>query len=140
MAGEISFFELGVGDFEAACTFYGGLFGWAFEPGPTEGGGCAIQTPNVRVATAPASRVAVMTHVALAGVVFRSSGRSLTTGTSRVRITATVMPAKAKTRTRAMPLVPRSRASGGLCAGLTTVVGVPEAKGNCAYRTEEAFP
>ncbi|HZX37007.1 MAG TPA: VOC family protein [Streptomyces sp.] len=47
MAGEISFFELGVGDFEAARTFYGGLFGWTFEPGPTEGGGYAIQTPNV---------------------------------------------------------------------------------------------
>jgi uncharacterized protein len=47
MAGEISFFELGVGDFEAARTFYGGLFGWTFEQGPTEGGGYAIQTPNV---------------------------------------------------------------------------------------------
>jgi uncharacterized protein len=47
MAGEISFFELGVGDFEAARTFYGGLFGWTFEQGPTEGGGYAIHTPNV---------------------------------------------------------------------------------------------
>lgn len=47
MAGEISFFELGVGDFEAARTFYGGLFGWTFEQGPTEGGGYAIQTPDV---------------------------------------------------------------------------------------------
>ncbi|MEU4496733.1 VOC family protein [Streptomyces sp. NPDC023998] len=47
MAGEISFFELGVGDFEAARTFYSGLFGWILEPGPTEGGGYAISTPNV---------------------------------------------------------------------------------------------
>ncbi|MCX4587209.1 VOC family protein [Streptomyces sp. NBC_01481] len=47
MAGEISFFELGVGDFEAARAFYGSLFGWSFDPGPTEGGGYAIGTPNV---------------------------------------------------------------------------------------------
>ncbi|MGW4230793.1 VOC family protein [Streptomyces sp. NPDC004980] len=45
MAGEVSFFELGAGDAEQARTFYGGLFGWTFEPGP--GGGFAIGTPNV---------------------------------------------------------------------------------------------
>ncbi|MEJ8645721.1 VOC family protein [Streptomyces sp. MS1.HAVA.3] len=47
MAGELSFFELGAGDCEQARTFFGGLFGWEFEPGPTEGGGFAIRTPNV---------------------------------------------------------------------------------------------
>ncbi|MFI1393644.1 VOC family protein [Streptomyces sp. NPDC020681] len=47
MAGEISFFELGVGDPEQARTFYSGLFGWTFEPGTTDGGGFAITTPNV---------------------------------------------------------------------------------------------
>ncbi|MFB4420331.1 VOC family protein [Streptomyces sp. QL37] len=44
MAGEISFFELGVADPERARTFYAGLFGWSFEPGTTEGGGYAIST------------------------------------------------------------------------------------------------
>ncbi|MGW0702534.1 VOC family protein [Streptomyces sp. NPDC002867] len=47
MAGEISFFELGVGDSERARTFYGGLFGWSFEAGTTEGGGYAIRTAGV---------------------------------------------------------------------------------------------
>ncbi|MFJ3516056.1 VOC family protein [Streptomyces sp. NPDC090131] len=47
MAGEVSFFELGVGDGERARKFFGGLFGWAFEPGPSDGGGFAIRTPNV---------------------------------------------------------------------------------------------
>lgn len=47
MAGEISFFELGAGDAEQARTFYSGLFGWSFDPGPTDGGGFAIRTPNV---------------------------------------------------------------------------------------------
>ncbi|MFH8378261.1 VOC family protein [Streptomyces cyaneofuscatus] len=37
MAGEISFFELGVDDPEKARTFYGALFGWNFEPGPSGG-------------------------------------------------------------------------------------------------------
>ncbi|MEU1280445.1 VOC family protein [Streptomyces sp. NPDC005805] len=44
MAGEISFFELGVGDPERARAFYGGLFGWVFEAGATESGGYAIRT------------------------------------------------------------------------------------------------
>lgn len=44
MAGEISFFELGVGDPDKARAFYGGLFGWVFETGTTEGGGYAIRT------------------------------------------------------------------------------------------------
>ncbi|MGW4199649.1 VOC family protein [Streptomyces sp. NPDC004726] len=47
MAGEISFFELGVGDFEKARTFYGSLFGWTFGPGAAEGAGYEIRTPNV---------------------------------------------------------------------------------------------
>ncbi|MFC9948822.1 VOC family protein [Streptomyces pratensis] len=48
MAGEISFFELGVADPERARTFYARLFGWTFEPGTTEGGGYAIRTPGSR--------------------------------------------------------------------------------------------
>ncbi|MFD4864330.1 VOC family protein [Streptomyces sp. NPDC058412] len=47
MAGELSFFELGAGDSEQARTFFAGLFGWSFEPGPSDGGGYAIRTPNV---------------------------------------------------------------------------------------------
>ena len=46
MAGELSFFELGVGDPERGKAFYGGLFGWGFEAGP-QGGGFTIGTPNV---------------------------------------------------------------------------------------------
>lgn len=51
------------------------------------------------VETAPARRVEVMTQVALEGAVLSSSGRSLITGTSSVCMTATVMPAKARTGT-----------------------------------------
>ncbi|MFC9249630.1 VOC family protein [Streptomyces sp. NPDC057136] len=47
MAGEISFFELGVGDSERARTFYNGLFGWTFDAGTSEGGGYSIRTPGV---------------------------------------------------------------------------------------------
>ncbi|MEU0989856.1 VOC family protein [Streptomyces sp. NPDC005953] len=47
MAGEISFFELGVADADKARSFYRELFGWSFTPGPSEGGGYAIETPNV---------------------------------------------------------------------------------------------
>ncbi|MFF6909498.1 VOC family protein [Streptomyces sp. NPDC012389] len=46
MAGEISFFELGVNDPEKARTFYGALFGWHFEAGPSGEGGYAIGTPS----------------------------------------------------------------------------------------------
>jgi len=46
MAGELSFFELGVEDAERGRTFYEGLFGWRFEPGPS-GKGFVIGTPNV---------------------------------------------------------------------------------------------
>jgi hypothetical protein len=61
----------------------------------------------IGVATAPESRVEVRTQVALLGAVLSSCGRSLMTGTSRVCITATTMPAKARTGTRAReaPLV-----------------------------------
>ena len=31
MAGEVSFFSIGVGDVPRAKTFYGGLLGWTFE-------------------------------------------------------------------------------------------------------------
>ena len=47
MAGELAFFELGVGDAERGRAFYAGLFGWELEPGPSGGGGFAIDTPNV---------------------------------------------------------------------------------------------
>ncbi len=46
MAGELSFFELGVGDVERGRAFYERLFGWSFGPGPT-GPGYTIGTPNV---------------------------------------------------------------------------------------------
>ncbi len=63
----------------------------------------------IGVATAPASRVEVITQVALLGAVPSSSGRSLMTGTSRVCITATTMPAKASTGTMPAPAVPGCR-------------------------------
>ena len=47
MAGELSFFELGVEDPERARAFYGGLFGWRFDKAGT-GDGLAISTPDVR--------------------------------------------------------------------------------------------
>ncbi|HYH90378.1 MAG TPA: VOC family protein [Solirubrobacteraceae bacterium] len=46
MAGELSFFEIGVGDPERGRRFYEGVFGWRFEPGPS-GSGFVITTPNV---------------------------------------------------------------------------------------------
>ncbi|MFI1226817.1 MULTISPECIES: VOC family protein [unclassified Streptomyces] len=46
MAGEISFFELGVEDSDRARAFYGDLFGWTFEPGPSGGGGFTITAPG----------------------------------------------------------------------------------------------
>jgi predicted enzyme related to lactoylglutathione lyase len=46
MAGELAFFELGVEDADRARAFYGQMFGWRFEPGPS-GQGFQIGTPNV---------------------------------------------------------------------------------------------
>jgi uncharacterized protein len=46
MAGELAFFELGVGDTERGRAFYEELFGWRFETGPS-GGGFMIAAPNV---------------------------------------------------------------------------------------------
>ena len=45
MAGELSFFELGVEDAERGRAFYEGLFGWRFAPGPS-GEGFMIETPG----------------------------------------------------------------------------------------------
>ena len=44
MTGELSFFELGTGDYDRARAFYSELFGWEFEA--TDGGG-RISTPTV---------------------------------------------------------------------------------------------
>jgi uncharacterized protein len=46
MAGELSFFELGVEDAERGRAFYEGLFGWRLGPGPS-GNGFTIATPGV---------------------------------------------------------------------------------------------
>jgi len=46
MAGKLSFFELGVESAARGRVFYEGLFGWKFEPGPSEEG-FAITAPNV---------------------------------------------------------------------------------------------
>ncbi|MEU6080744.1 VOC family protein [Streptomyces sp. NPDC047108] len=46
MTGEPAFFEIGVEDPERGRAFYGALFGWSFEPGPS-GGGSAIGTPGL---------------------------------------------------------------------------------------------
>jgi uncharacterized protein len=45
MAGELSFFEIGVAEAERGRAFYQALFGWTFEPGPT-GEGFGISTPG----------------------------------------------------------------------------------------------
>lgn len=48
MAGEVSFFELGVKDAARARSFYGELFGWPMKPGPSgEETGFLIETPNL---------------------------------------------------------------------------------------------
>ncbi len=48
MAGEVSFFELGVKDPAAGREFYGDLFGWRMQEGPSgEGHGFHIETPNI---------------------------------------------------------------------------------------------
>lgn len=48
MAGEIAFFELGVGDTERGRAFYEGMFGWSFEPGPSgEASGLVIGTSGL---------------------------------------------------------------------------------------------
>jgi predicted enzyme related to lactoylglutathione lyase len=44
MNGELSFFELGVGDADRARVFYSGLFGWKFVD---LGAGATIETPNI---------------------------------------------------------------------------------------------
>jgi uncharacterized protein len=46
MAGEITFFELGVDDVERGRAFYESLFGWQFDRGPS-GRGFVIGTPTV---------------------------------------------------------------------------------------------
>ena len=46
MTGELTFFEIGVDDPERGRTFYEGVFGWRFEPGPS-GNGFVITAPNV---------------------------------------------------------------------------------------------
>ena len=46
MAGELSWFELGVGDVAKAQGFYSSLFEWRFEPFG-ERGGMTITTPTV---------------------------------------------------------------------------------------------
>jgi predicted enzyme related to lactoylglutathione lyase len=48
MAGEVSFFELGVKDPSAARQFYGDLFGWTMTPGPSgEEGGFHIDSGSI---------------------------------------------------------------------------------------------
>jgi uncharacterized protein len=46
MTGELSFFEIGVGDADKARAFYGALFAWRFAE-PPSGHGAMIDTPNV---------------------------------------------------------------------------------------------
>jgi predicted enzyme related to lactoylglutathione lyase len=46
MAGELSFFSIGVGDADKARAFYGALFGWGFAE-PPAGKGAVIETSNI---------------------------------------------------------------------------------------------
>jgi predicted enzyme related to lactoylglutathione lyase len=49
MAGEPSWFEIGVADATKARAFYGGLLGWQFETGPAgdDSAGAVIRTPGI---------------------------------------------------------------------------------------------
>jgi uncharacterized protein len=48
MAGEPTWFELGVAEPAKARAFYGELFGWQFEVGPAgEDAGAVIRTPGI---------------------------------------------------------------------------------------------
>jgi uncharacterized protein len=47
VAGQISFFELGVKDAARGRAFYERMFGWSSEPSPS-GEGFVFNTPNVR--------------------------------------------------------------------------------------------
>ena len=47
MAGELTFFELGVEDAERGRAFYAGMFGWRFEPSPS-GEGFAIEAAGLK--------------------------------------------------------------------------------------------
>jgi uncharacterized protein len=47
MAGELTFFEIGVQDAQRGRKFYEALFGWTFEPGPSGGSGFGITAPNL---------------------------------------------------------------------------------------------
>ena len=48
MAGEPSWFEIGVADASKARAFYGTLLGWDFEVGPSgEAAGAVIRTPGI---------------------------------------------------------------------------------------------
>ncbi|CAM5523065.1 hypothetical protein SVIOM74S_00941 [Streptomyces violarus] len=88
----------------------------------------------IGVATAPERRVEVRTQVASLGAVSSSCGRSLMTGTSRVCITATTMPAKASTGTTAPRAPPAGRTvvvcvieeglQAGVCSGGAWLRGV----------------
>lgn len=46
MAGELTFFSIGVDDAEKACQFYGALFGWSFSE-PPSGRGAVIDSSNI---------------------------------------------------------------------------------------------
>jgi predicted enzyme related to lactoylglutathione lyase len=46
MAGELSFFEIGVEDADKGRAFYEAMFGWRMKPGPS-GSGSTISTPNL---------------------------------------------------------------------------------------------
>jgi predicted enzyme related to lactoylglutathione lyase len=46
MAGEVAFFEIGVGDAEQGRAFYEAMFGWSFEPS-MGGDGFALGAPTV---------------------------------------------------------------------------------------------
>jgi uncharacterized protein len=47
MAGEVSFFSIGVEDAAKARAFYGALFGWLFSEPPAGGRGAVIETGHV---------------------------------------------------------------------------------------------
>ena len=57
MAGDLTFFELGVEDAERGRAFYEGLFGWRFAPGPS-GEGFMIETPERAAAGSTAATAA----------------------------------------------------------------------------------
>ena len=80
MNGELSFFELGVGDADRARKFDGDLFGWDFVD---EGTGATIKTPKAAKWARTSAEATIPTRR-------RASGASCSARTIRARASASI--------------------------------------------------